>query len=203
MAMKQKDYKKLPGVGLKSDSFFELTRTRVRLWEGKDHLLCQYYSGYAEDYKRFYYEDIQAVTIRKSIRYMLWNLILLAIVSGFAFLGYRFSYMQSASYTAAAFAFIFFSINLILGPTCVCYLYTFVTEERLFSLNRIRSARKVINRLGPLILRKQDKITADQSTTSLQVEVWPIYRRVAALIILNAKQQSSVRNAGIVFAANV
>lgn len=153
--MKQKEYRKLPGAGLRRDSFFELTRTHARLWQGKDHLLLQYNNGYSEDYKRFYYDDIQAFAIRKTNRFLVWNIILPVFAAAFVYLGYNYQFAKIPCYTIATVNVFFLFVNLILGPTCVCHLHTFVSEERLFSLNRLRTARKVINRLGPLVMAKQ------------------------------------------------
>src|SRR5262247_2101752 len=46
------------------------------LWLGKDHLLCIEASNYVERYKRFYYRDIQAITVADSKRRVVWNWVL-------------------------------------------------------------------------------------------------------------------------------
>src|SRR5215472_27690 len=59
-----------------------VSTSRASLWMGKDHLLCMDYSGFTETYKRFYFRDIQAVIVRKTIE---WHVIsvVLALIVGF------------------------------------------------------------------------------------------------------------------------
>ncbi len=45
------------------------------LWLGKDHLLCIEVSGVAEEYKRFYYHDIQAIVVRQNSRRLVSNIL--------------------------------------------------------------------------------------------------------------------------------
>ncbi|HUN56049.1 MAG TPA: hypothetical protein VMU29_12935 [Smithella sp.] len=153
--MREKEYKKLPGRGPKHISFFDVSRIWVKLWLGKDHLLCIYYTGATEDYKRFYYEDIQAIMIRKTIRFLVWNIVFFFLLLVCAILGYKFKFMALPCYVAALFIIIFFLINLAMGPTCVCHLYTMVSEEELYSLRRLSTAKKVIDIITPLIQEKQ------------------------------------------------
>ncbi|HZR47537.1 MAG TPA: hypothetical protein VFA47_12570, partial [Candidatus Manganitrophaceae bacterium] len=84
MAEKEKEYRRLPGRGIKRGGFLALTAIRATLWEGKDHLLCLYRTGYTEEYKRFYYRDIQAFITRKTARGSAWNGIALLFIILFA-----------------------------------------------------------------------------------------------------------------------
>lgn len=158
--MKEKEYKKLPGRGTKRRAFLDVFRIRTRLWLGKDHLLYQLSTGYTENYKRFYYSDIQAITIRKTTRFMVWNIILLALLLGFLAASYRYEFLAYPSYTAAFFSFLFLGINLFMGQTCVCQLYTRVSTEELHSLQRLRTAQKAIKIITPLIDEKQRDISS-------------------------------------------
>src|SRR4030095_8113184 len=58
-------YRRLPGMGRNLMSF-------SRLWLGRDHLLAVYSTGYSENYKRFYYRDIQALITRTTSRGKIW-----------------------------------------------------------------------------------------------------------------------------------
>ncbi len=158
--MKEKEYKKLPGSGTKRRAFFDVSRIRTRLWLGKDHLLYQFSTGYTEDYKRFYYSDIQAITIRKTKRFMVWNIILLTFLLGSLVAAHNYQFLAYPSYTVAFFSFLFLGINLFMGQTCICQLYTQVSTEELYSLKRIRTAQKVIKTMTPLIYEKQRDLSS-------------------------------------------
>lgn len=156
--MADKEYQKLPGGGTKRKAFLDVTRTRASLWMGEDHLLYQLSTGFTEDYKRFYYGDIQSIVICKTMRFTVWNFVLagIAIFCGLLAFGLKHnSFAPPVLYTIAFFSFLFFVVNLALGPTCICRLYTQVSEEELYSLKRIRTARKVLKILTPRIEEKQ------------------------------------------------
>jgi hypothetical protein len=51
-----------------------------------------------------------------------------------------------------------FLINSVLGPTCICHVRTAVQVEELSSLNRLRRARKMFNRIRPLIAAAQGEL---------------------------------------------
>src|SRR5437660_10422801 len=59
MARSAKLYRRLPGRGL-------VAAQRVQLYQGADHLLQVASTGYSESYRRFYFRDIQAITIQKT-----------------------------------------------------------------------------------------------------------------------------------------
>ena len=58
-------------------------------------------------------------------------------------------------------------INLALGPTCACHIRTAVQTERLSALNRVRTARKFIARVEPLIAAAQDVVASEQFMSDL------------------------------------
>src|SRR6058998_3858024 len=72
MPTREKDYRKLPGLGRDVVSI-------SRLYLARDHLLVVNSNGYIEEYKRFYFQDIQAIIIRKSITGQVWNWVLGAL----------------------------------------------------------------------------------------------------------------------------
>lgn len=143
----EKEYIRLPG------SFFSL-RTRARLYRGKDHLLSLLNKGYTESYKRFYFKDIQAVVAQKTADGTVWNIsfaiftvswILIALIIDEPVLSFVFGWIP-----AGVFLVLFLG-NLLSGPTCVSYIYTAVTKEKLRSLSRLRNAQSVMNTLRPFI----------------------------------------------------
>ena len=70
--MPEKEYQRLTRARSRS-AFGVVSMSRSSLWLGKDHLLCVDSSGYTETYKRFYFRDIQAVTLVATKRRDIWN----------------------------------------------------------------------------------------------------------------------------------
>ena len=126
------------------------------LWQGPDHLLYVFSRFGVEDYKRFYFNDIQAIITRKTIAGRIQNLILggllglftsLAFFSDNAWLGFHGVMM--------AILLILLLINWVRGSTCETYLSTAIQTEKLPSLHRLKNAQKVMNRVRPLIEQTQ------------------------------------------------
>jgi len=157
--------------------------SRSSLWLGKDHLLCIDSSGYTETYKRFYFRDIQTVIIVKSKRRVIWNWVLGPLTAIFLVL-----LLGSLPYTGSTgsnsnlgeivfFAFLGFVfalpllINNILGPSCVCHLRTAVQIEELPPLNRLRRARKALNRLRPFMVAAQGGLPPEEISARMRAAV--------------------------------
>ena len=154
--MADEEYKKLPGRGTKRRAFLDVVRARARLWMGKDHLLYQLSTGYTEDYKRFYYKDIQAVTIRRTKRFLVWSLVLPLLTFICAVSGYNHEPFREFFWAVGAILFLFLLIHLFMGPTCICRLHTGVSTEEIYSWKRLRTARKAIAVITPLIEASQE-----------------------------------------------
>ncbi len=156
MTKKQKPYKRLPG---KKKNFLGGLNT---LWLGADHMLSIDSKRVSEDYKRFYYTDIQSVITRKTIRGKIQNLLLGLFCGLFTFLAALTggSWVIFFGIMAGLFLLILF-FNCLLGPTCECHLKTAVQTEKLPSLNRLRSVRKAMDRLRPLIEKAQGTLTPE------------------------------------------
>jgi len=148
-------YKRLSGRG----NSFRMSGTafgRYSLWLADDHILqvCSY--GYSEEYRRFYFRDIQAIVLRQTAFW--WVATIIGAV--FTALGI-WMWMQSdmvfkvwGAILTIPFAFVFL-LNLLFGPTCECRLLTAVQTEPLPSLSRMRSARKTIGAILPRIREAQ------------------------------------------------
>lgn len=167
MATGSKEYVKVPGRGLKRGGASLFFRTRARLWAGRTHLLLVYNYGYSEEYRRFYYRDIQSIIFSKTSRGRNSS-IFLAVMTAIlvAFLLVSFEYLRLpvvalvfVSFLPAIFL-IFLARNLIAGPTCVTVLRTAVSSEELPSLWRVRKAVKAMDLLRPLIEEAQKDLGA-------------------------------------------
>lgn len=163
MAKKEKIYRRLRGkrkglIGIQT------------LWRGPDHLLLIDSKRVAEDYKRFYYEDIQGLVVQKTYRGKILNLLAGA---GLLALGlWAFHAGGPAGKTIlgslALLPLIGLLYNLFLGPTCTCSIMTAVQTEALPSLNRIRNAHKAIEQLRPRIDSVQGRLAQIPDTAGLQ-----------------------------------
>jgi len=156
MATRIKEYQKLPGI---KKGFLI---GKYTLWQGKDHLLHIFSRFGAEDYKRFYFSDIQAIITRKTLVGIIQNMILGGFI--LLFLGPAFFFDGGWSIFYAAVSgtmFLFFLINLYKGPTCETKLLTAVQTEKLHSLNRLKTACKVMDRLQSYIQAAQGTLKTE------------------------------------------
>jgi hypothetical protein len=153
---KTKEYKRLPGR--KRHAFGYNT-----LYLGRDHLLLISSRGMSEDYKRFYYRDIQAFITRKTVWGKVQNIVMGVMAAGMGLLTWHVGWEDGGMVLAifAAFFLIGLTANLLMGPTCVCHIQTAVQREKLPSLNRIRTARRAIDRIKPFIGETQGQVTPE------------------------------------------
>ena len=160
--MADADYKRLTRSQVRS-RFAVATTSRSSLWLGPDHLLVIDTNGYTETYKRFYFRDIQAITITLSQRRLTWNWVL-GVLTGVTLGCWLIYFLSSRNLdwlpvVIALGMIALFAIPLLLnntlGPTCTCQLRTAVQTEELCPLGRLERARRVIGELRPLILQAQ------------------------------------------------
>lgn len=161
MAKKEKEYRRLPGRGLKKGAFLMLHRTRATLYAGKDHILAIYNSIYEEEYHRFYYKDIQAFIVRKTPWRDIWTALfllpILFFVSMFFIADPDSGWRIFNAIFVGLFAVLFLG-NLMKGPTAVTSLQTATSREDLPSLGRLKNAQKAIEILRPLITGAQGEM---------------------------------------------
>ena len=168
--MAEREYRRLTRARPRS-SFAVFTSGRTSLWLGKDHLLCIDSNGYTESYKRFYFRDIQAILVRKTDRWKYYSLVL-GVLTGlfalFALLGRSEVVALAVLGTIAGFFALALVLTLAGGTTCVCHLRTAVHTEELHSLDRLRKARRTLERLRPLISAAQGGIATTEVPPRIQ-----------------------------------
>ena len=155
MAKSEKTYRLLPGRGTNFVQYF-------RLYQGPDHLLLVSSSGYYENYKRFFYRDIQSITLEKTAT----GTVLSAIWAFFVFIFGTFAVFADGGAAVglgivAAIFLVFLLGNLALGPTCKCHIKTAVQTEHLSNFRRLRSTRKVLGRVEELIRAAQGELSPE------------------------------------------
>jgi hypothetical protein len=129
---------------------------RTKLYLGSDHLLLVEQLILLERYKRFYFRDIQVITVTQSARWIVFGMIwgFLALVSALSFTVHHPLAMGAGAFFTALFGFAFVH-NLILGPTCVVRLRTAVQTHRVAPLERIRNFHQRMATIEPLIREAQ------------------------------------------------
>ena len=171
MADKVKEYHKLPGY---KKGFFI---GKYSLWQGTDHLLHLFSRFGVEDYKRFYFSDIQAIITRKTVVGKVQNIILGCLILVFGLPAILIDGGWSIFFSAgSAFVFILLLINLFRGPTCETRLMTAVQTEKLQSLYRLNRTFKVMDRIRPHIQQAQGTLTREDLN---QIPLQPDARRAS------------------------
>ena len=145
------------------------TLQHARLFRGPDHLLQIASTGFSETYRRFYFRDIQAITIQKTHWGKIWNGVWGFFVALFGLPSIDMSGTPAIIMGSIAGFFGCFLIgNLVLGPTCACYIRTAIQTERLAPVTRIRTARRFLRRVRPLIDPLQGSIAHEELLVRLR-----------------------------------
>lgn len=153
-------YRRLPGSGTsrKGGSLLTVTRTTCRLWLGDDHLLqVESVGGYSETYRRFYFRDVQTISLHRTSSWYVSNAVLGLLFGASLVLTLAFR-PNAGAYVFGVLAGLFGLVllaNALRGPTCACHLQTAVHREELPSLRRRRNAEKVLAQLLPLLEQAQ------------------------------------------------
>jgi len=167
--MPDKEYERLTRARPRA-KFAVISSGNSSLWLGKDHLLCIDTNGYTESYKRFYFRDIQALIIRKTGR-QLWSGLVFAVLAAAFFIPAAVSaevVLKSVLGVLGGIFALAFLINLALGPSSACQLRTAVQVEDLPSMNRLRRARAVLDRVRPLVVAAQGALAPEEISARLR-----------------------------------
>jgi hypothetical protein len=138
VAKRRKIYKRLPGKR-------RLPFWTNSLWIGPDHLLSVDSRSVSENYKRFYYRDIQAIIIRKIDHWKITNIIL-GSISGIFFLLMLLLEGGWSIFLGVVWSlsFVVFLYYLIWGANCETHIKTAVQIERLPAFYRLRSLSRAM-----------------------------------------------------------
>jgi hypothetical protein len=144
MARKENIYRKLPG---RPFSPFGVSS----FWHGPDHLLLVEWAFFRERYKRFSYKDIHAVVMHRTRLHWVWISVWGALALVFGVIAYL---VPGTPYVSGTFLVIFLAAlagNLLLGPSCLVFLQTAVQRQRIWTLRRVRTAAKAMDRIRALV----------------------------------------------------
>ena len=155
--MNEPAYQTLPGRG-------RTWSGRSRIWLGTDHILHVMTRGYVENYRRFFFNDIQGIVVQRTQMGKVWTAVWSVPLVFFALLAIFIDETPGRiafAIFAAPFA-LGLIVNLALGSTCACYIRTAVQTERIPAVSRIRSAEKFIAQIEPHIVGLQGDFSQEQ-----------------------------------------
>lgn len=164
-------FRRLPGRG-RALSASLVSSDRQRLYLAPDFLLA-IRANYAEEtHKKFYFEDIQAITVQTNSERAIFGAVLFVITIGILLIGVYLETVQEDTSgdmiilfsMLAAFPGILLLVNLLRGPTCAVRLHTAVQIHELSCLRRTRVARKCLNLIVPEIRAAQAGWPEEMST---------------------------------------
>jgi hypothetical protein len=173
MARPDFPYRKLPGVrrGILSGA---------SLWLGSDHILHVKNTRFAEDYRRYYFSDIEAIYLRKTGRFLPPPAVVIAVILGLiAVLILSVSRRTAAmEWTwAGLLAIAAYAAWLCLFRSCVCSIQTAVSTDRLSCLHRVSGARAAIEQITNRVLQVQgpsvEYVPVDDVPTDEPMEATP------------------------------
>lgn len=184
-------YKRLTRAGTRDWFALAVRSAGASLWLGPDHLLNVESNNFRESYKRFYFRDIQAILVQKTNRFRNWNFILamsfgVSLIIAAACLPASMPDFTNAASDGvvmfgmmAVFSAPIFLLNLIRGPTCKTLLRTAVQIEELKSLRRIKTTRRALVELQPLIVAAQGGELSPETAVA-QMREWTAPTATAA-----------------------
>ncbi|HWB59984.1 MAG TPA: hypothetical protein VG733_10855 [Chthoniobacteraceae bacterium] len=169
-----KEYQRLPGR-----SGFLIWGSR--LYMARDHLLRISSNGWTENYRRFYFSDVQLIMVNPTNGQGFWIALHFVFCALFALciLGTDNTSLRIMWGAIALFFAVKMLLNFIGGPMCTTQIRTRIGVERLPSLKRMRNLRKVLATLRPLIDAAQGGLAAED-----------VPQRVAELQAHQAARQS-------------
>jgi hypothetical protein len=164
--MPEPKYRRLTRSRRGSQAFITAVNSRSSLWLGKDHVLCVDVEGFTETYKRFYFRDLQLITVRTTHRRAIWNAVL-TIPLAILLVALIVDGAGVLSATSAVILAFVLTVNNILGPTCRVYFHTAVQTAEIPSLSRVSRTHKVIERIRPLIAAAQGLLSPEEAAARL------------------------------------
>ncbi len=151
-------YRRMPTTGL--GSLLRLFE-RSSAWLAQDHILVVKRFLWFEHYSRFYLPDIQAVSICRTQVGQVWN-ILLGVLTGLLALGAVLNDQSPGFLIATAVFAVPLLLNIGMGPTCICCVYTAVNVHRLPCFGRLSKARLFLQTVRPMISEVQGQVSDEE-----------------------------------------
>ena len=135
---------------------------RISLYLAPDHLLQVSSAGYSESYLRFYFRDIQAITVRKTAYGLIFNIVWGVLAALFLALAVDSAEAAIAWGIVGGIFLGLLLMNLFAGPTCVCEIQTAVQKRKLGAVTRLRRARRFIEQIRNQIQPAQPAVSPEE-----------------------------------------
>jgi hypothetical protein len=145
------EYRRLPG---RSGLF-----VRHSLWLRPDHVLCVRRYPFSEEYRRYYFADIQALVLTELSNTAVYYGA--GIGAGLLLLTAVLAFQHPVWASLCAFVALLVFLASSRRPNCACYLMTLVGTEKLPALRRLRAARKSMAMLTAEIEQAQGALTRE------------------------------------------
>lgn len=148
---------------------------RHSIWLADDHLLSVWSRYFTEEYKRSYFQDIQALVIRETRRRGIFSAVfgLIGVLWFWAALAVNDPAAIAVFGVLALLGFGMLGLNLLWGPTCVLHVQTPVHQEKLACVSRVRTAERLIQKLRPRIEAAQGTLSRGDLQTRFAAEPRP------------------------------
>ena len=150
------------------------------VWLGSDHLLLVKSARFREEYKRFYFRDVQAIVVANAPRFLLstraaligalwfWTFVWANEVAARFHRDIDWSFWTVAA--ALVIAWVYFSA----ARSCRTRIYTAVSSDELPSLYRTWTARRFLRKVEPYLTQAQGAIEGDWVETVEEKQVGPL-----------------------------
>ncbi len=169
-------YRKLPGT-------LRGFLNRSSVWAGPGYLLLVRGSRFTEEYKRFYFRDVQAIAVARAPRFHVSTR--MAFAAGILAALWFAARLKGGSYAlpaieALAVALVAVWIYVSAAQSCLCRIYTAVSGDQLPSIYRMWTARKFLAAVEPLIAQTQGVVERAWAAAAEEREVGPAFLAAAA-----------------------
>jgi hypothetical protein len=145
------------------------------VWLGSDHLLLVKSARFREEYKRFYFRDVQAIVVAKARRFHISTRAAVIAALWFATLGFGMHY---AGWSWAHGLVGFLTVNawfyVSIMRSCRCRIYTAVSSDDLPSLYRTWTARRFLKKVEPYLAQAQGAIEGNWAEAVEDKQIGPL-----------------------------
>jgi hypothetical protein len=164
----QVTYRKIGGYGRIRQSLLVWGSASLWLEPETGRLLSVKSWGFREEYRRIELRDVQAISSRRTVNWLVIAAIWAFLAITFGALGYftvENAIGKGTLFALSALCAIALAIDLLLGPTCRTTLTTAVQTEELGSFNRLRRLERGMEELRPLVWKAQRAVLNEPRTS--------------------------------------
>lgn len=133
-----------------------------RLWKGPDHLLVVKQVGCSEEYKRFYFRDIQAIIVKRTLSYRIWGLVLPCMALAILGAGWSSLDQEWGLWVLIGIIVVLWVVHLVLGRTCACWIQTAINKEKLVMFKRIAQVKRFWTKIEPDLTAAQGAFSIEE-----------------------------------------